>query len=260
MKPVALPALAFVTLGAMAAGAAAIGGGRTSAGAPGAEGHSLPLAGGTLAGKVVWSAEKLPERPALDTTSKPEHAERCAKAPDQLSEELLVDPATKGVANVFVEVRVKGSQAKWKLEGEVPASDQEYCRFIPHVLVVPVGLPLKFKNSDPFLHNVHFYSKKNPAENFGVPESGEKEIVFKQEEKIRLKCDVHAWMSGVIIATENPYHALTGPDGSFKIDGIPPGKHEVRFWHEKLGDWKVKDFEVKEGANALDARSSEFQP
>lgn len=225
-----------------------------------ASGEGAAQAGGTLTGKVLFTGDKLPEPAKLDMTSKPEHAEHCLKSTVKTSEELLVDAANKGIANVFVEVRHKDFEGQWKPEGTFGPQDQDHCRFLPQVMVVPVGKPITFKNSDPFLHNVHFYCKKNTAENFGVPEKGSKDITFKSAEKVIVKCDVHTWMSSVVIATDNPYHALTAADGSFKIEGVPPGKYEIRFWHAKLGDLKVKDVEIKDGANTLDAKSADFKP
>ncbi|TAH38123.1 MAG: hypothetical protein EYC70_05745 [Planctomycetota bacterium] len=227
--------------------------------AAGHDGAGSAPAGGTVSGKVVFSGDKLPEPAKLDMASKPDHAERCMQSPIKTSEELLIDPASKGIANVYVEVRVKAAEP-WKPEGSFGPSDQEFCRFLPHVMVVPVGKAIAFKNTDPFLHNVHFYCKKNTAENFGIPENGTKEITFKSDEKVIVKCDVHTWMSAVIIATDNPYHALTAADGSFQVENVPPGKYEVRFWHEKLGEWRAKDIEIKDGANTLDAKSADFKP
>jgi hypothetical protein len=34
---------------------------------------------------------------------------------------------------------------------------------------------------------------------------------------------------------EHPFFAVTGPDGSFTIDGVPPGSYVVEVWHERLG-------------------------
>jgi hypothetical protein len=38
----------------------------------------------------------------------------------------------------------------------------------------------------------------------------------------------------------HPFHAITGEDGAFTIEGVPPGKYELAFWHEKLGEQTVE--------------------
>jgi len=210
----------------------------------------------TLTGKVVFAGKKVPQRPILDMSSKPEHKARCMQAPDKASRALLIDPASKGIANVFVEIR-KVTKKKWKPDPKPIEADQEYCRFEPHIMVVAPGQEIDFRNSDPFLHNVNLMCRKNPASNFGIPEKGEKKISFKSSEKVGVRCDVHTWMKSWIVVTDNPYHALTGSDGSFTIKDVPPGEYEVRFWHETLGQLKKKKVKIGEGGAVLEIKSDD---
>ncbi len=41
-------------------------------------------------------------------------------------------------------------------------------------------------------------------------------------------------MSAFIVVLQNPFFALTGPDGAYTIAGIPPGKYTLKTWHESL--------------------------
>jgi hypothetical protein len=43
-------------------------------------------------------------------------------------------------------------------------------------------------------------------------------------------------MQAYVYVGDNPYNAVTGADGRYVIDGIPPGTYTVRVWHELLGN------------------------
>jgi hypothetical protein len=57
----------------------------------------------------------------------------------------------------------------------------------------------------------------------------------KPEIMVRFKCDVHGWMQawGGIVA--HPFFAVTKPDGSFEIKGLPAGTFTIETWHEQYG-------------------------
>ena len=41
-------------------------------------------------------------------------------------------------------------------------------------------------------------------------------------------------MAAYVAVLDNPYYDVTGPDGKFTLDGLPPGDYELEAWHEKL--------------------------
>ena len=53
---------------------------------------------------------------------------------------------------------------------------------------------------------------------------------------IPIKCNVHSWMHAYIGVVDNPYFAVTGPDGTFEWKNVPPGDYTIGVWHEKLGE------------------------
>jgi len=114
--------------------------------------------------------------------------------------------------------------------------DQKGCEYTPHVAVFPAGSTVDVINSDGILHNIHTDSVVNPVIDMAQP--GFKKMIaitVKKPEAIRVTCDAHNWMEGWWYVTANPYYALTGLNGHYEIDGIPPGDYEVQAWQEKLG-------------------------
>jgi plastocyanin len=115
--------------------------------------------------------------------------------------------------------------------------DQNGCTFQPHVLVIPVGKPLKVQNSDGILHNIHTYSVKNPPINSAHPGSMPEVSLgpFTTPEVIKVMCDVHSWMSCWVWVASHPYVTVSSPGGAYRIPDLRPGKYRVEAWHETLG-------------------------
>ena len=47
----------------------------------------------------------------------------------------------------------------------------------------------------------------------------------------------------------HPFYSVTDDQGSFNIEGLPPGTYVVEAWHEKLGT-QQQNITVAEGAPA----------
>jgi len=203
------------------------------------------LAGADVTGKVKLEG-KAPEPKEIDMSGVKECA---AQHADPVYEETIVAGENGELANVVVAVKAEEAAA---LGGEVPREpavlDQKGCQYIPHVLAMMVGQDLIVKNDDPFLHNVHSLAQINPAFNFGQPnkDPGKKVDPPKAPENIKVKCDVHPWMSAWIIVHEHPFFAVSGEDGSYTIKGLPDGEYTLTAWHEKLGTQETK-VTVKDG-------------
>ena len=60
------------------------------------------------------------------------------------------------------------------------------------------------------------------------------------EVMVRLKCDVHGWMSAYAGVLEHPYFAVTSGGGKFELKNVPAGSYTVEAWHEKLGQVELK--------------------
>lgn len=119
--------------------------------------------------------------------------------------------------------------------------DQKGCIYSPHVSAVRAGQKLLFHNSDPASHNVHVFSKYEGFNKTQPAGGADVEYVLaKPEAPVKIACDIHPWMSSWVGVFDHPFHAVSAPDGSFEIAGIPPGSYELVCWHETLGKQEAK--------------------
>jgi plastocyanin len=113
--------------------------------------------------------------------------------------------------------------------------DQLNLTFVPHVIAVQKGTKIDFPNSDSVRHNLYSPPDCCKQFNLGTYDVGViKTVDFDQVCSVPLLCNVHAEMSAFVLVLENPYFSVTGKDGVFKIDNVPPGTYKVSAWHEKL--------------------------
>jgi hypothetical protein len=131
------------------------------------------------------------------------------------------------------------------------AIENRECHFDPLVGIAYTGSQYVIKNSDPVFHNTKLLLQvgmdfKN-VYNLAFPKQGQ--VIQKPVQKagfIHVKCNAHTWMRAYVYASEHPYVAVTGQDGSFEIKDLPPGKYTLKAWHEGLGEQK-KTIEIVSG-------------
>jgi len=110
---------------------------------------------------------------------------------------------------------------------------QKNKRFIPHLLIVPMGAVVEFPNHDPFFHNV-FSLFEGKRFDLGLYESGTtRAITFNKPGVSYIFCNIHPEMSAVIIVLEYPYYAVSNAAGEVKIGSIPAGRYQLNVWHER---------------------------
>ncbi len=193
-------------------------------------GVAWSAAGGSVSGNVTYAGPAAAPK-AVEITK---DVKICGKA-DHFDTSLLVSK-DKGLANVVVSVvGVEGGRGLESM-GASFSIDQNGCKFIPHVSMVPAGSTLEIKNSDGILHNIHTSSELNKAINKAQPRFLKVlKVSFDKAEVVKVACDVHNWMTGYIVVADHPFHAVTDEDGNFEIADIPDGSYAVEYWHETLG-------------------------
>ena len=105
-------------------------------------------------------------------------------------------------------------------------------QFIPHVLAVPVGTSVAFRNADEVFHNVFSLSSPRKFDTgfFQVGKSAS--ILFDKPGVVEVLCNIHTTMLGYVVVVDTPHYALASASGSFTIKDVPLGDYEVEVWHE----------------------------
>jgi plastocyanin len=183
--------------------------------------------GGSISGTVKFKGTA-PAPKKLDVNK---DKEVCGKTP-KTDQSMVVNNGNLVNAVVTITDIQKGK----KIETKKVTLDQNGCEYKPHVLAFPAGSTVEILNPDGILHNIHSYSKVNSPFNQAQPKFKKTlEVKIDKPEAIEVKCDVHSWMQGWLVATENPYFGVTDNSGNFKLTDVPPGNYTVEVWHAKLG-------------------------
>lgn len=198
---------------------------------------SSPLAAdevtGKVTGKILFDGKERPKVEEFKITE--EQAKGCTSsgsAVDPTSRTYVIS-AAGGIKNCVIEISVKGAEL---VVPDKPIDlDQAACRYEPHVTLVAAGTTVDFLNSDSISHNVHTSSTRNTPFNKLIPAGSKHTQKMAKPEVVEVNCDVHPWMNSWIYVTDTPFAAISEVDGSFTIDGLPPGKYKLDVWHEKLG-------------------------
>ncbi len=184
--------------------------------------------GGAIKGKVVF-AGALPAQKKLDVT-----IDQYVCGNEKDAGDLLLSPQ-KELRNAVVWLENPPANAAWPAQAEKVEMDQKGCVFVPRVVVVPAGGTVDFLNSDRLLHNIHAAPKANESFSRTQPKSRTIPVAFAKPEIVRINCELHAWMTGWVVVAAHPFYAITGAEGQFAFDNLPPGQYKLQVWHERLG-------------------------
>jgi plastocyanin len=129
--------------------------------------------------------------------------------------------------------------------------DQRGHEFVPRVLAVRSGQPIRFTNSDPANHNVRT-SSVQPTNEFNVFTGVEGSYTHRfaadaQNRPVRVGCDIHPWMRGWIYVFDQPHFAVSDLQGRFRIASLPPGEHLLAIRQPDISYAAEKKITVKAG-------------
>jgi len=141
--------------------------------------------------------------------------------------------AEHGLRDVVVVVQgVKRGKPFPPIVADIVARD---CEFLPFVSIVQNHGQFRMTNEDPIIHNAQLYQSEKGNLRLTVPNSPNSTGIFpiEFERKYRIYqmiCGMHEFMQTWGYAVDSPYYALTDEDGTFTIDGLPPGTYTVTAW------------------------------
>src|SRR5262245_16552765 len=110
--------------------------------------------------------------------------------------------------------------------------DQIDKQFVPHILPIAVGTAVRFPNHDQIHHHVYSFSR---VKSFDLPLSKGEEaepVLFDAPGVVKVGCNIHDWMMGVILVVPTPSFATTDDGGAFTLRDVPTGEVTIGAWHE----------------------------
>ncbi|MFT3696077.1 MAG: carboxypeptidase regulatory-like domain-containing protein [Kofleriaceae bacterium] len=115
---------------------------------------------------------------------------------------------------------------------EPPSTDatqvaQKDRKFVPDLVAITVGEHVKFPNGDPFLHNVFSQSTTRKFDLGSFRRGDAKDKDFPDPGVVDVYCNIHPEMAATILVLPNRRHTRRKPDGTYVIDGVPPGNWQV---------------------------------
>lgn len=238
----------------------AFGGSAVEAGPGTAVAAADPMGWSTLKGKFLLSGAA-PTRSPLKV-DKDQNV--CAPGGKTVLDEEIVVDANGGIKDVaiFLTTKLPANNPKWEHpdyaalatgEAQMPF-DQKDCVFLSHLFIMRSTQTLTIKNSDPVGHNTAINpsaGSKAASANVLLPANSSTSYKPVGESLVPnpVACSIHPWMSALLLTRNNPYYAVTAPDGTFEIKNVPAGVElEFAVWQQKAGFLsKVK---VQQGTDA----------
>jgi plastocyanin len=142
----------------------------------------------------------------------------------QVGEIAAPDPPT---AVVYLE-------GQFPLPGASPMTNQVLqlgLQFRPALLPIHVGTFVAFPNGDGLYHSVFSYSKPKRFDlgRYRKEDRPAPTVLFDKPGIVKLYCDIHQHMRGVILVLDTPYFTHT-TNGVYRLANLPAGDFLLKAW------------------------------
>jgi hypothetical protein len=209
---------------------------------PSASPSAGPKKNGRIEGKVLWNG--VPPLPfVIPGPPAPAAAPACASG--------YFDPVVGvggGLADTLVRV----------MPGTLPPSpggatsevlvSAKACLFTPRIVAVAREGDVTFSNDDPIAHDAHAYDFDDGEKiaDLSLAPHGHLTLhpaaIAPLADVLLVRSDARPWMRAMIYVTDPRWSRITGRNGAFVIDDVPPGEHDVQAFHDGGDDmrWQIR--------------------
>lgn len=133
-----------------------------------------------------------------------------------------------------VVVYLEGDMAAQPTPGRAELA-QRNRQFAPGMAVVTIGSSVSFPNADPVFHNVFSLSRPKEFDLGRYPAGETRSVTFDKPGIVKVYCHLHPNMAATIVVVPSDWYARPGPQGTFRIEGVPAGEYLAVAWHNSVG-------------------------
>jgi plastocyanin len=155
-------------------------------------------------------------------------AVKLGKDPDQ-------DPIAYERSRVVVYLESSTSAGQNVTDTSAPQIQQLDRRFMPDLVIVPVGSTVLFPNMDPIFHNIYSLSKPKSFDLGNYDKGQTRRVTFPRPGIVDIYCHLHPNMQATVVVTPNRWFARPDRNGEYRIPNVPPGQYTLVAWHKTAG-------------------------
>jgi hypothetical protein len=116
--------------------------------------------------------------------------------------------------------------------------ESDRCLLTPRVQAAVTGSAVNVIGHDDFRQHLHFFAAGEKAPRATVLLGKDEQVIPTEHPAsapglVFVRDVDHSWPAAYLAVFDHPYYAVTKADGSFTIDGVPPGKYTLKAWHER---------------------------